>query len=364
MRVDETLMQTLACQISCNSCSRLTRTWELMKLSCKLSLVNSHATLVLVWPFDFFMRVDETLMQLFFSFVQDTRIDETLMQTLACQLSCNSCSRLTRTWELMKLSCKLSLVATVVQLLFSFDQDMRVDETLMQTLACGNSRATLVLICQDMRVDETLMQTLACQLSCNSCSRLPRTRELMKLSCKLSLVATLVQLLFSFVRTWELMKLSCKLSFVNSHTTLVLVCPGHESWRNSHANSRLWQLSCNSCLTCTIRCLSKYGPFSVQINLPVSIAAEEHCKYWEIWIRTVATITSNAHTLRATRNLSVLRRLQWKTRGRWKKSVIRLLHWIALSVLNCSPQKSSKGYLLLIQCYYRMELKLNKLYLY
>ena len=50
MRVDVTLMQTLACQLSCNSCSRLTRTWELMKLSCKLSLVNSHATLVLVWP--------------------------------------------------------------------------------------------------------------------------------------------------------------------------------------------------------------------------------------------------------------------------------------------------------------------------
>ena len=50
MRVDETLMQTLACQLSCSSCSRLTSTWELMKLSCKLSLVNSHAALVLVGP--------------------------------------------------------------------------------------------------------------------------------------------------------------------------------------------------------------------------------------------------------------------------------------------------------------------------
>ena len=48
MRVDETLMQTHAYQLSCNSCSRLTRTRELMKLSCKLSLANSHATLVLV----------------------------------------------------------------------------------------------------------------------------------------------------------------------------------------------------------------------------------------------------------------------------------------------------------------------------
>ena len=163
------------------------------------------------WRFKFYMRVDETLMQalacqlslqLFFSFDQDMRVDKILMQTLACHFSCNSCSRLTRTWELMKLPCKLSLVnshatfvlvwpgheswwnshansrlSTLMQLLFSFDQDMRVDETLMQTLAC--------------------------QLSCNSCSRL--------------------------TRTWELMKLSCKLSLVNSHATLVLVWPGHES---------------------------------------------------------------------------------------------------------------------------------------
>ena len=44
---------TLACQLSCNSCSRLIKQGKLMKLSCnspcKLSLVNSHATLVLVW---------------------------------------------------------------------------------------------------------------------------------------------------------------------------------------------------------------------------------------------------------------------------------------------------------------------------
>ena len=38
-----------------------------------------------------------TLMQLLFSFDQDMRVDETHLQTLACQLSCNSCSRLTRT---------------------------------------------------------------------------------------------------------------------------------------------------------------------------------------------------------------------------------------------------------------------------
>ena len=85
------------------------------------------------------------------------------------------------------------------------------------TLACQSSFMQLLFsFDQDMRVDETLMQTLACQLSCNSCSRLTRTRELMKLSCKLSLV--------------------------NSRTTLVLVWPGHESWWKSHANSRLFSL--------------------------------------------------------------------------------------------------------------------------
>ena len=98
-------------QLSCNSCSRLIKQWKLMQLTCKLSLVNSHATLVLV---------------------------------------------LSKQWKLMKLSCKLSLVnsqATLVlvwssneswrnshvnsrlsthtQSLFSFDQATTVDETYM-----------------------------------------------------------------------------------------------------------------------------------------------------------------------------------------------------------------------------------------
>ena len=81
-----------------------------------------------------------TLMQLLFSFGRGTRVEKTLMQTLASQLS-----------------------STLMQLLFSFDQRTRVEKTLMQTL---NSH----------------------QLSCNFCSRLARTRELIKLSCKLSLV--------------------------------------------------------------------------------------------------------------------------------------------------------------------------------
>ena len=49
MRIEKTLIQTLACWLSCNFCSRLTRTRELRKLSYNLSLVNSHATLVVVW---------------------------------------------------------------------------------------------------------------------------------------------------------------------------------------------------------------------------------------------------------------------------------------------------------------------------
>jgi hypothetical protein len=40
----------------------------------------------------------------------------------------------------------------------------------------------------------------------------------------------------------ELRKLSCKLSLLNSHATLVLVWPGHESWENYHANSRFSSL--------------------------------------------------------------------------------------------------------------------------
>jgi hypothetical protein len=74
-----TLMQTLASQLSCNSCSRLT---GLRKLS--------------------------------------------LMQTLASQLSCNSCSRLT---GLRKLSCKLSLLNSR-QLSFSYDHGFSIVFTL------------------------------------------------------------------------------------------------------------------------------------------------------------------------------------------------------------------------------------------
>jgi exonuclease VII small subunit len=51
-------------------------------------------------------------MQLLFSFDRGMKVEKTLMQTLASQLS-----------------------STLIQLLFSFDRGMEVDETLMQTLA-------------------------------------------------------------------------------------------------------------------------------------------------------------------------------------------------------------------------------------
>ena len=135
--VAKTFTQILASQLSslsCNSCSPLTRTWELRKLRNKLSLFNSY------------------------------------------HLSYNSCSRLT-TGELRKFSYKLSLTNSSIfmQLLFSFDQDMRVDKTLIQILAC--------------------------QLSCNSCSCMSRTRELRKLSYKLSLLSC-HQLSSRYVPSW------------------------------------------------------------------------------------------------------------------------------------------------------------------
>ena len=115
-------IQKLACKLSCNSCSRLTRTWELRQLLYKLSLINSHqlscnscSRLTRKWELIYYTK---------------TRIY--IIQKLACKLSCNSCSRLTRTWELRKLLYKLSLI---------------------------NSH----------------------QLSCNSCSRLTRIWELIKI---------------------------------------------------------------------------------------------------------------------------------------------------------------------------------------
>jgi hypothetical protein len=123
------------------------------------------------------------------------------------------------------------LSSTLMQLLFSFYRGMRVEKTLMQTLASQLSSTLMQLLFsfdRDMRVEKTLMQTLASQLSCNSCSRLTGAWELRKLWCKLSLLNSHQLSCNSCSRlsgAWEFRKLSCKLSLLNSHATLVLVWP-------------------------------------------------------------------------------------------------------------------------------------------
>ena len=82
------------------------------------------------------MRVEKTLiqtlasqlslilMQLLFSFDQDMRVEKTLIQTLACQLSCNSYFLFDQHTRVEKalirtLACQFS--STLMQLLFSFE---------------------------------------------------------------------------------------------------------------------------------------------------------------------------------------------------------------------------------------------------
>ena len=96
-----------------------------------------------------------------------------------------------------------SRLSTLMQLLLSFDQDMRVEKTLKQTLTCELSSTLMQLLFpfdQDMRVEKTLLQTLTCQLS-----------------------STLMQLLFSFDQDMRVEKTLYKLSLVNSHITLLIL---------------------------------------------------------------------------------------------------------------------------------------------
>jgi hypothetical protein len=92
IKVEKTLMQTLASQLSCKFCSRLTGTSKLRKLSCKLSLLNSRASFVLVWPGHQSWENSHansrfsTLVQVLFSFDRDIKVEKALMQTLASQL--------------------------------------------------------------------------------------------------------------------------------------------------------------------------------------------------------------------------------------------------------------------------------------
>ena len=69
------------------------------------------------------------------------RVEETILQTLACQIS-----------------------STLIQLLFLFDQDIRLRETFLQTLACRTSMQPLFSFDYDNRAEKTLT-TLASQLS-------------------------------------------------------------------------------------------------------------------------------------------------------------------------------------------------------
>jgi hypothetical protein len=154
-------------------------------------------------------QLSSTPMQLLFSFGRGMRVEKSLMQLSLLnshQLSCHSCSRLTWAWELRKLSCN-SRFSTLI-----------------------NSRATLVLVWPGHESREnshansrfsTLMQTLTSQLS-----------------CKLSLLNSHANSRFSTLMQTLASQLSCNLSLLNSHATLVLVWPVHESWENSHANSR------------------------------------------------------------------------------------------------------------------------------
>ena len=75
-------------------------------------------------------------MQLLFSFDQDMRVEKTLVQSLGYQLS-----------------------STLMQLLFSFDR-MRVEKTLIPAHACPFSSTLMQLLFsfdQDMRVEKTLI---------------------------------------------------------------------------------------------------------------------------------------------------------------------------------------------------------------
>ena len=151
-----------------------------------------------------------------FSFDPDTRVEKTLKKTLASQaistlmqlmqklfdklsldishqLSCNSYSRLTKTWELRKLS--------------------------LQTRACQHSLTLMQLLSsidQDIRVQKTVIQTLVFPLLCNSCSRLLGMRVEKTLSAN-SRFSTYMELLFLFDKSMGVKKLSYKILLVNCY---------------------------------------------------------------------------------------------------------------------------------------------------
>ena len=136
-----------------------------------------------------------TLMQLLFSFDQDMRVEKILMQTLASQLSSTLMQLLFSFDQEMRvektliqtLTCQLS--STLMQLLFSFDQDMRVEKSLIQTLTSQLPPTLMRLLFsfdQEMSFKKILIYTLTFQLSCNSRSKetLPKNSENIYHNCK------------------------------------------------------------------------------------------------------------------------------------------------------------------------------------
>ena len=87
MRVEKTVIHTLACQLSC-----YTRMFSFNRdMKVEKTLIQTLAC-----------QFSSTLMQLLLSFDQDMRVEKTLIQTRACQILINShgtliCCRLTRT---------------------------------------------------------------------------------------------------------------------------------------------------------------------------------------------------------------------------------------------------------------------------
>ena len=229
MRVEKTLIQTLASQLSSTLIQLLFSFDQDMRVEKTLiqTLASqlSSTLIQLLFSFDQDMRVEKTLiqtlasqlsstlMQLLFSFDLDMRVEKTLIQTLASQLSSTLIQLLFSFDQDMRVEKTLiqtlasQLSSTLIQLLFSFDQDMRVEKTLIQTLASQLSSTLIQLLFsfdQDMRVEKTLIQTLASQLSSTLMQLLfsfdldMRVEKTLIQTLASQLSSTLMQLLFSF----------------------------------------------------------------------------------------------------------------------------------------------------------------------
>ena len=139
------------------------------------------------------------------------RFEKTLKSTLIN-------SGLTRTWQLRKLSCKLSLL-NCHHLLSLFDQSVTVEKTLMQPLFLTLINWSYLCLTRTWQLRKLSYNSLfSTPIKSHLC--LTRTWQLRKLSCKLSALITSHLCLTKLA--WLLTKLPCKLSFQLS-STLVFV---------------------------------------------------------------------------------------------------------------------------------------------